>query len=746
MDDESEIILWRTANGEVLHRLTTRHPIRPIAVSPDATLIAVGEQQNGVRVWDVGSGKELHYFQGEGGHDADFVTFSPDGKTLAAAHGNQIIELWDVSTWKLKGALKGHQERVLRLAFSPDSKVLYSAGLDSTIRFWDVAERREIRRLGGFKFTESDKDAPSWRLAIAPDGKTLVAGRMDGTLSLVEMATGKELRRWKADLEWVRAFAFSPDGKILASTFRNGIRLWDPQTGKRLDPFTEGMTRPGDIHFSPDGKFLAVADDSQTLRLIDAASRKERVSVEMPFMSLSSVAISPNSRTVAFAERPFLGRPGELCRLRLLDVATGKEKDLFRQQAGFLQQVAFWPAGDTLTARSSDQLISWDMKGKELKRWQIPGQWWTAGIAFSPDGRTLARDGDEGEFLSLDAELSLWDTRSGKKIRSFGEKQQSDRSLLIFSPDGKTLASARGLGGDGKASDVILWEVASGKERCRLKQRSRQVTDLVFTPDGSLIATAARDNSIGPAEPIHLWEAATGEEVGRLSGHSSTVESLAFSPDGKVLVSGSCDTTILFWDPWTMIAARKPPAGKLDRDRWNGVWRDLKEEDGVRAYQAIDILARSPNEAIAFLRQALQFGPVPDVRVLARLISDLDDDNFATREQASAQLARIGPPAGLALRRALEGKPSAEARRRLTELVTRLEEQRSGPERLRTHRVIETLERIGTAEAKKVLQELRTVADWPAVEEAQAALDRLSRRTPTGAFQRQEKDNGRVSP
>jgi hypothetical protein len=185
-----------------------------------------------------------------------------------------------------------------------------------------------------------------------------------------------------------------------------------------------------------------------------------------------------------------------------------------------------------------------------------------------------------------------------------------------------------------------------------------------------------------------------------------------------------------------MIAARKPPTIKLDRDRWNDAWRDLKEEDGIRAYQALDILARSPNEAITFLRQSLPLGPVgavPDARVLARLIADLDAEDFATREQASAQLARIGVAAGPALQRGLEEKPSAEAHRRLTELLTRLEEQRDKPERLRALRAIETLERIGTVEAKKVLQELGAVGDWPTSEEAQAALERLSRRTPSPA-------------
>jgi dipeptidyl aminopeptidase/acylaminoacyl peptidase len=320
-------------------------------------------------------------------------------------------------------------------------------------------------------------------------------------------------------------------------------------------------------------------------------------------------------------------------------------------------------------------------------------------------------------------------------IRSFGPQQSTVR-ILSFSPDGRTLATAhwrdRSVSKAPDAANVILWETATGQERCRLNTTGPLVTCVTFSPDGSLIATAANHyRQTRPDERICLWDAAMGQEVGRLVGHRGTVAALAFSPDGKVLASGSYDETILFWDPWSMIARPKPATDKLAVDRLNNLWSDLKHDDAARAYQAIHILSTHPAESVPFLRKSLFPGPAPDPLVVARLIADLDNEEFAVREKASTELARLGLPAGSALQRALEGKPSAESRRRLKELVRRLEEQMSGLEKARLIRTVEALERIATPDARKLLRNLQAGGAWSAAEDAKLALERLAKRPPS---------------
>src|SRR5262249_16809073 len=118
----------------------------------------------------------------------------------------------------------------------------------------------------------------------------------------------------------------------------------------------------------------------------------------------------------------------------------------------------------------------------------------------------------------------------------------------------------------------------------------------------------------------------------------------------------------------------------------------------------------------------------PDVRRgehIARWIGDLDSEDFAVREAANRGLEAVGESARPALMRALAGKPSAEARRRLEQLVAGLD----GPTRRRAVRSVEVLERIGTAPAREILERLaRGEKEARLTEEVRAALARLAER------------------
>jgi RNA polymerase sigma factor (sigma-70 family) len=67
------------------------------------------------------------------------LTFSQDGRVVAASNTEPAIRLWDTVTGKELGQLQGHQGNVVSLAFAPDGKRLISGSLDTTALLWDVA-------------------------------------------------------------------------------------------------------------------------------------------------------------------------------------------------------------------------------------------------------------------------------------------------------------------------------------------------------------------------------------------------------------------------------------------------------------------------------------------------------------------------------------------------------------------------------------------------------------------------------
>jgi hypothetical protein len=109
------------------------------------------------------------------------------------------------------------------------------------------------------------------------------------------------------------------------------------------------------------------------------------------------------------------------------------------------------------------------------------------------------------------------------------------------------------------------------------------------------------------------------------------------------------------------------------------------------------------------------------------LLADLDHEQFKVRQQAQQELQKAGVLIEPELRRALAGPLSLEARHRVKQLVAKLDKGVPGPEVLRVLRAVETLERMASAEARKVLRELaKGETESPLVQEARAALGRLA--------------------
>jgi HEAT repeat protein len=200
-----------------------------------------------------------------------------------------------------------------------------------------------------------------------------------------------------------------------------------------------------------------------------------------------------------------------------------------------------------------------------------------------------------------------------------------------------------------------------------------------------------------------------------MSPAQAAVTSVALLPGGRGQLTGLQDGTILVWN----ITPDRPAVNDPDR-----LWTDLAADDARTAYRAVHALAASPARTIAYLMARLQ--PVPELnpKRVAQMIADLDSKQFIVREAATKALAALGERAQPALRQALRGKPSAEVRRRLEGLLAAPHRVPTGEVR-RVLRAIWVLERIGTDEARQVLQRLASGALAPQTRAAREALERL---------------------
>src|SRR5579885_3905349 len=109
-----------------------------------------------------------------------------------------------------------HPYLVKEAVFSPGGTTLASLDWDGVFRLWDVRDGHETLRRPGLHLA----------MAFAPDGKTIALD--DINIQLLDASTGKELGILKGHRMSVASIAFSPDGKLLASSSLDGtIRIWN---------------------------------------------------------------------------------------------------------------------------------------------------------------------------------------------------------------------------------------------------------------------------------------------------------------------------------------------------------------------------------------------------------------------------------------------------------------------------------------------------------------------------------------
>ena len=171
--------------------------------------------------------------------------------------------------------------------------------------------------------------------------------------------------------------------------------------------------------------------------------------------------------------------------------------------------------------------------------------------------------------------MRLEDVATGTALLSF-PVLQGQTWPLAFSPDGRSLASVnsnyqRYKKGDpaNTGTNLVLWEVATAAEALSLPIISQY--RVAFSPDGRWLALTV------PLQEILVWDLAQGREWRHFKGADAEVSWLAFTPDGRRLVSGLADSTLLIWE----VGAQRPREQQLAADALAKAWDDLAGNDAA---------------------------------------------------------------------------------------------------------------------------------------------------------------------
>lgn len=699
--------------------------LHPIAFSPNGEL-AAGESNSSFVIYDLR--KHVVRFERQGGtilHPLYMVTFSSDGKFIATAERTRdrgefpsTIRLWDTNSGKQVDTWGSHCHSINSLSFSSDGKFLATGGAGG-VYLWDVVNHRRLIKL----------EEEGGTAVFSPGGKKLASVGFSSTVHLWDPANREKVLSIPTGNGWVTALAFSPDGKkLLTGGWHHALFLWDVTTGKEILPKEGHRFDIHSVQFAPDGKTLASRSGDQSVLLWDIASGKLRQRFPLadddrlqgrsyiwsPTPS-STLAYSPDGKTLAAVAGGYNNRAF------IWDTMSFRKKLTINTAKRPPTSIAFSQAGDVL-AVIDDRVRLWSTSsGFELPLSPIAG---SGPIAFSPNGCILATNGLALRSSPASSSLlCLWDWRGNRLLRKFNTQKDGPR-CLSFSFDGQLLATCGG-SHQQKNSLIHLWETATGNIVHSL-DHSEDVLCIALSPNGRLLAFGGEGD-----RTVHIWDIVTRKELAQLKGHLGNIYCFAFSPDGKTLASGSADTTILLWDV-SKLQPDPPPsiaqnelANELPR-----LWKKIQTREGAEAYQAIWRLIGAGDDAVAFLGRKLDSVPAPDAKHIQQWIADLDSDNFDKRQSATAQLTKLRDLAEPALKKALQGKPSLEARKRLESLLVDIVEQTVSDSELRQIRALHALELIGSPAARAVLKKLAEGAPGARMtRDAKLALQRLERRT-----------------
>ncbi|RKT85055.1 WD domain-containing protein, G-beta repeat-containing protein [Saccharopolyspora antimicrobica] len=297
--------LWDRFAAPAQQSVVLQHTsdVGDVSISPDGALVATasgrtgGADQGGqVQLWDARSGRRVAEFT-----EPDLVQavqFSPDGSLLATGNWEDVVRLYDVAGRRQVGVLTGHGAHITGVAFSSDGRLLASTGADGQVRVWDVQEQREIAAIApgqrcsspafgadaGLLVASCETGVRVWDVASrAPiavvGGAEVIAFDRAGSLVLTDELGG--VRIWddggrdhrpllpSGSVPGAGDVALDPsdDRTLAASTGEGEVRIWDVRQQRVVSTLTGHTGAIGVIEFSADGRLLATASTDRTVRL-----------------------------------------------------------------------------------------------------------------------------------------------------------------------------------------------------------------------------------------------------------------------------------------------------------------------------------------------------------------------------------------------------------------------------------------------------------------------------------------------
>jgi WD40 repeat protein len=378
--------------------------LRTAAFSPDSSQLAAGSWDGTIYFWDMKNLDAPPMRRHPNAGQIYDLAYGPEGRRLAYC-ARDGVRIWDLPTGYDLHDFSGHNGMTVSVAFSPDGTRLATGGVDGTVKIWDATFREEFRRY-------IEANALSYGSSYGPDGELLALGHVGGIVKIWNALTGKlifsspkqalpittvaadrggrwlawisngpalqawdraaEKIAWSASIEQgpVTGLAYNADGSRLAWGGADGIvHVLEADTGQHVASLGNTGSAITGVAFHPRQNLLATIDRIGTFRIWDTPAQKkiaefggisrhppsggthDEATVDSPSPRVSRLAYSPDGRRLASATRM---RPPEIW-----DVSTGKLALILDRAVDGAEWAAFSDDGQQFIAGLGSQMRIW---------------------------------------------------------------------------------------------------------------------------------------------------------------------------------------------------------------------------------------------------------------------------------------------------------------------------------------------------------------------------------------------------